>query len=237
MDKEYLGKLIRKRATSFTKYLNGFSDITLDFVQALEYLTIQENLINTTLLNWKGLVSKGLTKDKRSWCSNCLEEAKNNSDVIYERLIWYIKYINFCPKHFVKLNSICPKCKNTNSIIASNTRPGFCSKCQKWLGENVMGTIKINDWELSKLNNVKSLIEYFQKNNNVPTKWVTARIIKNSIDEYSNGNISEFAQRFQIEGSMVHKWQSGTHFISFEKLLHFSYFFNMPIEELIEFKK
>ncbi|KYC37396.1 hypothetical protein WA1_48230 [Scytonema hofmannii PCC 7110] len=39
-----------------------------------------------------------------------------------------------CEHHHYPLVTLCPSCHHTLSIIAANSRPGYCHHCGEWLG-------------------------------------------------------------------------------------------------------
>lgn len=235
--KAYLKGYAKKRQTNHAFSINGCSEITEEYVNALESLTTRDDLINLTLLNGKGLINtkRNILKIHRTWCSECFQNWKTNKLEIYEPLIWNIKYINFCPDHQVKLEEKCPSCGQKNGLISSSHRVGYCGKCGEWLGkesskENFQ--VDCTDWDYWCILNFKDILEFFQCSNFVPLGKYSSEILKMLINQYTNGNISEFRRLFKIEHDNV----SGRHCISFEKLLTLSFFFKMSIVDLINFK-
>lgn len=237
LKKEYLHDLIKYRKTVYSKYILGSPEVSLDFVEAIEKLTCQKNIINLTFLNWRGLINKGINQDKRFWCSLCLEESKIYGYETYEKLIWLLRIIDYCPKHFIKLESRCPHCNKTNPLILSQMRAGFCSKCQKWLGSDISTPSLLNDWELWKVNNTKYLMDYFQNATYIPTKYIIGDILKKLVKQYTKGNKTAFARIFGIRIPSVSDWINNRYTMPFHRLLKFSCYFNISIVDLLEQKE
>ena len=83
-----------------TEALNGIGQMAREFVQALQQLTLQENLHHLTLLMWaEVLPARGLLRRIRAWCPLCYEEWRTNNLTVYEPLLWALEAIKFCPRH------------------------------------------------------------------------------------------------------------------------------------------
>lgn len=115
--------------------LNGTQDLARDFVALLEELTSCSGLSVLTMQPWREVLSTQRLLDRhRVWCPVCLETWRLSGQVIYEPLLWQLQVVTHCPVHSVALRSVCPKCGLSMPVLASQTLPGQCSKCQAWLG-------------------------------------------------------------------------------------------------------
>src|ERR1043165_3487174 len=121
---------------SFSKAVNGLSVIAADLVKVFERLTLRQNLRFTTLLPWLGAISsKSLTRDTRAWCPACYEECAAGEE-LYDQLIWSVQCVTACARHKRRLEHYCPHCGQQQLILSHRLRPGFCGKCQGWLGHS-----------------------------------------------------------------------------------------------------
>jgi hypothetical protein len=235
--KEFLKDYIKKRQTNHVHYINGCSEITEEYLNALEILTTRDDLINLTLLNGRGLLGtkRNMLKKHRSWCPLCLEYWKDNNLEIYEPLIWSINLINFCPDHHVKLEEICHTCGSKNKVISSSQRVGYCGKCDKWLGVKKTEEIQELDiWDSWCILNFNQLLEFFQNNTFSPLRNFPNEIVKMLVDQFTAGNISEFSRILRV--SMISEYLTNRTNITFEKLLNLSFYFKTTIVDLINFK-
>ena len=121
---------------SFTGAINGTGTMGLDLVTALEQLTLQQHLDLLTLASFSELISsRKLFHEHRKWCPQCFNSWKKQQHELYEPLIWKIKAVEVCSIHHSPLQDKCPYCDRPNYHLAWKTRPGYCSKCDLWLGE------------------------------------------------------------------------------------------------------
>lgn len=115
--------------------INGIRNMTQSLVHALEQLTLRQDLKFLSCLTWKGIIKeRGLFRQNRAWCSQCLEQWQQEKTTIYEPLIWSFKDVRFCPQHHCRLVDLCPHCNSSLKAIANSLRLGFCSRCKGWLG-------------------------------------------------------------------------------------------------------
>jgi endogenous inhibitor of DNA gyrase (YacG/DUF329 family) len=119
--------------------VNGTGINSEKVVGALSTLTMQEDLRQLTLLPWgKAFRPLRLLKRERVWCPTCYEEWLTAGKVIYEPLIWTLTPVEICVSHKRKLQANCPHCGKTQPWLANRSRPGHCSRCQRWLGKALL---------------------------------------------------------------------------------------------------
>jgi len=115
--------------------INGKSEGAAKFVAVLENATKQRDLKFITLLCWTDvLTSRNLLRKYRSWCPDCFYDQRLSTQTIYEPLLWFIDDVKICSIHQEFLVSTCPYCNNQASVLKTNSRPGYCPICEKWLG-------------------------------------------------------------------------------------------------------
>jgi hypothetical protein len=115
--------------------LNGVGTRAQLWVSLLQQLTCIERLNLLTTLPWAGTVScVHLLHTTRAWCPSCYGDENSSAQTVYERLLWAFQMVTVCPVHRLPLESICPFCGRRQYVLASGSRPGYCSRCYRWLG-------------------------------------------------------------------------------------------------------
>ncbi len=115
--------------------LNGAGEHPPNCVQVLENLTGTKNLRAMTLLRLGEVLStQHLLRAQQAWCPGCLEEWRYSGRTIYEPLLWALVCVSFCPAHLCALTVRCPHCQQTLHTLSARSRPGYCCRCQQWLG-------------------------------------------------------------------------------------------------------
>jgi len=115
--------------------LNGLGPCFARWVRILEELTARDDLRALTLLTWRGiLASDGVSRRHRAWCPRCYEERRVYGPAVYDSLLWTLASVTACPRHEVALNESCPHCEKRSLPLSAQSRPGFCSHCDGWLG-------------------------------------------------------------------------------------------------------
>ncbi|WP_108671562.1 TniQ family protein [Peribacillus acanthi] len=217
-----------------TKYINGNSSISLEYVSALEELTTRNDLIFLTMNSWSGLFSNNVIGESRKWCPNCLDEAKNNGSEIYEPLIWYIKGINICDKHQVLLEDSCLICGKKLNFLHANFIVGHCQYCLNWLGYKSQTTNVDNlKYQQFLLDTFKTLIAKGQNLNTNPTKQRIGYILKKIMDVNNFRSINEFGNFLGLHPTLMQQWISNKSKPSIDCIFKIYNQINLSIYELI----
>ncbi len=139
--------------------INGMRDKTRSLVDALENLTLRQDLKFLSCLTWKGIIKeRGLFRQNKAWCPQCFEQWRQEKMPIYEPLLWSFKDVNFCPQHHCQLCDRCPHCDSSSKAIANSSRLGFCSRCKSWLGSDHASASLSRD----RIDNKTLLMDYFK---------------------------------------------------------------------------
>ncbi|MGL5796353.1 MAG: TniQ family protein, partial [Waterburya sp.] len=140
--------------------INGMREMTRSLVDALEQLTLRQDLRYLSCLTWKGVIKeRGLFRQNKAWCPQCFEQWRQESQTIYEPLLWSFKDVNYCLQHNCQLCDRCPNCDSSLKAIANNSRLGYCDRCKQWLGcDNNNAETKINEPESQTLIGIGELI-------------------------------------------------------------------------------
>jgi hypothetical protein len=115
--------------------LNGSGDRSRLWVSLLEQLTCIDRLDLLTALPWAPAISCGhLLRPHRAWCTSCYGEKPSEPESVYEHLLWAFQLVTVCPTHGHRLDTVCPSCGQAQRVLSAKLRPGYCSRCQCWLG-------------------------------------------------------------------------------------------------------
>lgn len=134
-----IGNAPSKMPTSFfidAFPLNGIGERARAWVSVLERMTGIGGLDRLTFLPWSKVIScVHLLRTQRAWCPYSYGKPTSLADQeIHDRLLWNFQVVTTCPVHGCPLESTCPSCTRKQYVFASRMRPGYCSRCQAWLG-------------------------------------------------------------------------------------------------------
>ena len=128
---QWIGALSRGSAMN----INGVGSLASEWTQILQQLTKRYDLHFLTLHGWVGdLASRGHLRASPAWCRVCYAEWREKEQPVYQPLLWMFRVVTTCPRHCQSLESYCPSCQKTQSVIALKTFPGHCTQCNEWLG-------------------------------------------------------------------------------------------------------
>jgi len=115
--------------------LNGVGACARLWVSLLEQLTCVTRLDLLTALPWARAIScVHLLRPSRRWCPACYGDELSSADSAHDRLLWTFQIVTACPVHRLPLESNCPFCGRGQYVLAYSSRPGYCSRCHRWLG-------------------------------------------------------------------------------------------------------
>lgn len=150
-----LPSLLRHGHISLTGYLmnnahgiNGIAAVARNWVRALEALTRRGDLHLLTLLSWAHVLTpRKLLRPTHAWCPQCYDEWRATGQVIYDPLLWAVQAVTACPRHRQRLRVQCPyqDCRQPSRRLVSRSRPGYCSRCARWLGVHPESASDDND--------------------------------------------------------------------------------------------
>ena len=80
--------------------INGMRDMTRSLVDALENLTLRQDLTFLSCLTWKGIIKeRGSFRQNKAWCPQCFEQWRIEKKPIYEPLLHLSKIGSLNGKH------------------------------------------------------------------------------------------------------------------------------------------
>lgn len=216
--------------------LNGFGKVAVDGAQGLEILTGGTDFEALTLVSWNQMIpSRGVLREKKAWCPECLEKWKNSNQDIYEPLLWSFYAVTFCIEHGIHLQNRCPNCSKDIPVLTRKTRNGFCSNCGCWLGHsiiNIDGVINTGptNWEYYVVTNVMELLVKGQVNS-LFCDQIHA-FFKSVVD--SNGSKGAFSRAFGIPKTTVRAWYDGKNKPRLDALLIICYGFKQQVKNILD---
>ncbi|WP_324659240.1 TniQ family protein [Bacillus cereus] len=232
MDKEYLIKSAKNGGNRFydgAKSINGYCKNALDFSQVLESLTLRNDLIDLTLMNWNRIISlRELLKKGLSWCPNCICDWKIKGSQIYYPLSWYISCMQVCLIHNTALSNICPHCSKTPPILHRSSINGYCPSCKGWLGEYQDPASSPSKQDVFNSKNIEELLTLDTTN-----LKVVPQSLQKLIQEVTDGNIAEFARLMNIPKVTMWDWIKGERLPNLKGLLKICFQLELSIKHLL----
>lgn len=221
-----------------TATLNGTGVMALSLVQALQILTLHDNLQYSTMLPWTDVLpTRALLRSVRAWCPTCYEEWQSNNQILYEPLTWAIDAVKVCSFHHQFLVTQCPHCKQTNRPLAWKSRPGYCSRCQEWLGSSGKElpyiTTSESEWLLWVAHSVGGLLAITSTLKFPCSKQRVAQALKFYVDQVTEGNVAELARWLKVPKNTLSLWYNGSNLPTLESLLRICYFLNTSIQDFL----
>lgn len=117
-----------------TASIVGHAAAAATWADAIQAATGLSHVRAMTTLPWADVIPrKGGLRAERSWCSSCLEEARLGGTPIYAPLLWQFAEVRMCPRHEIRLSTVCPDCGRSAGVLSAWSRVGFCT-CGVWLG-------------------------------------------------------------------------------------------------------
>jgi transcriptional regulator with XRE-family HTH domain/predicted DNA-binding protein YlxM (UPF0122 family) len=214
---------------TFAANLNGFGETSEKSVELFRKATFREDIQATTLSAWKGKISShGLLKKHLAWCSICFQEQLITNELVYEKLIWTFETIKVCLLHRTELSEVCPYCQSKLKVLSGKSRPGFCSKCLRWLGlKTISKTIREESKEFWIAKNAgKFLLINSQVKNSFSIN------LHNLIQQTTNGNINDFAHLTGVWHLAIRRLLKGEILPTLEMLIDICYPLKISIIDL-----
>jgi DNA-binding XRE family transcriptional regulator len=220
--------------------LNGTGVLAKDWVQSLECLTLRKDLQSLTLLPWATvLTQQRLLRLNRAWCPDCFMEWQATGQPIYEPLLWNVNAVSACLRHQRTLLEQCPypDCQATLPVLASYLRPGYCSKCSRWLGiadvlSNPSWTSEQWHWQIWVAETIGQLLAHNMDLmvtphlRNIPDLIIAAR------EQVAHGSIQTLGKKLQLSRRTVNAWRSGKQTPQLESMLRLCYCCGISLYEV-----
>lgn len=219
------------------RWLNGVNNTTQNVTEVLEKLTNQCNLMHLSMLPWKHVISgTGLIRQSLAWCPYCYQDQIKSNQSIYNPLIWSLKDIQICIKHFCLLCEVCD-CGSLISINCEIQRPGFCPRCNRFLGKVPNDEKKLfissDHGEFLEFSTraIEKIIALSFTLKEKPNKGKLIKGIKVCVELFADGSNYRFASRTNLAKSSINTLFNGTPRLI--NLLKISFFTGISFEELV----
>ena len=220
--------------------LNGACSRTERWIETIGQLTAVHGLHRLTMMPFRHFLREsGLLRRRRAWCSRCYESDGKTGEV-YDRLIWCLKSVLWCPIHGTPLSGECPKCGKSMSHLAAETLPGYSSCCGTWLGSSEEVERHCSDAQFEKyaasevaglLDAINSLRPAGHESRCAGTFFITN--LKSYVDRLSGGIVLAFAERVKTDYQMLNGWLAGNERPSLEGLLKLSFALGASAREVL----
>lgn len=143
-------------------------------------------------------------------------------------------------KHHQLLQSICSNCDRAIPLLSGNSRIGYCSNCEAWLGniaEISQSTIaNQSEIDFSDIWTTKTLGEFIafipQANYSIGKNNIS-QALKQAIDITHQGNIAAFARTFRLPKNTVWMWCKGKSKPELKVILQICYCLDISFIDLL----
>lgn len=229
-----------KKVIYHSRSLNGLTCHGELAIEVLMEATLINEIQFTSLLPLRNVISRAhLLKRERFWCPVCLDDDVKKNGIAYERLIWNLEINEVCSIHQTRLFSTCPYCSDTG-IYGHSLPYGYCSYCQKWLGDSLKGNTAYKGiktftsksiWIEKELRNLLRLLPVAGTLSH-QEKLLDA--LFHLIISQTKGNISRFCRIFSLtEVDLLSLFVKGD-LISLRKLVAICYPLNISLVDLLK---
>jgi DNA-binding transcriptional regulator YhcF (GntR family) len=227
-----------------TPVLNGISSNTMRWVSVLQALTSCDNLCFLTMLTWSEVIGNNkLLRRKKAWCPRCFQEWRQNRQVVYEPLLWTLNAIDICSSHQQSLIALCQHCQETQPFLKQASRPGYCSHCVRWLGNNVavrdaetmrsnIERVEISRWQARVIGEMLAAAPTLS---GLPSKGEFTDAFNRYLVHYADGRISVLAHILKISTDTLRSYLRRDHVASLDSLLQLCHGMSItPLQFLTE---
>jgi hypothetical protein len=218
--------------------INGIGVIASDWVRTLESLTLRTNLIRLTMLYWQNVLPpRNLLRPARTWCPACYDHWINHDQPIYEPLLWTFRDVEVCLLHQRRLRSRCHTCKRTLPWLSRLARPGYCEKCNSWLGTPSVDEIDLISheelqWQSWVVSNLQDII-ISRNHSPSPARDRAAEALTVCIDRTADGVMNRFACLIGKPKNTVWGWLQDKSLIPLNDLLRLCYSVDLALIDFL----
>jgi transcriptional regulator with XRE-family HTH domain len=220
--------------------VNAHGQTASCWVRHLNELTGRNDLDALTLLPFADVLCdpRGLVRPGRQWCPVCLQEDLSNGAQIYERLIWSIRLVSWCPLHDVPLAGTCPNCDHSHRAeISRRSLSGFCAQCHQWLGMTRHDYHHLGRTARDALLRENFFADQFSALLAIPesslkhvSKQSVIQMLEGGVARIGDGNADRFAEASRRSASSIAEWRSGHVFPSISSILDMCAIFGISLD-------
>ncbi|MBU2611410.1 MAG: TniQ family protein [Chloroflexi bacterium] len=244
LKRDYLSNPFGNSLGSFwieaARALNGTGALARDWAQVLEHLTLRIDLQFLTLLPWAAvLTQQRLLRIARAWCPDCFMEWQAAGQPIYEPLLWNVSAVSLCLRHQQTLLEQCPypDCHATLPLLASHFRPGYCSKCLRWLGvprdpPNLSWTTEQWHWQIWAAETVGEMVSHNMDLTVTPHTGNIPDLIAAFREQVADSSVQNLAERLHLSRYTLNAWKQGRQVPQIESLMRLCYCCGISLYDL-----
>ena len=218
--------------------VNGTSDRVMRWVHALESATSRRDLQWLTLLPFRNVLPGHLFRRRRAWCAVCFDRWRATGQTVYEPLLWAIAAASYCAIHARPLDDTCHHCAGTLSPLGVFSRPGYCQRCNAWLGmpeadchrsqpsaTNINGEI----WSTRQVGDILAMLPHLGA---VDARESLRLNLVAYLVQVADGNVLAMSEHIQCPPAILQDWLSGKRVPRLESLLRTCRSLDVPVASL-----
>jgi transcriptional regulator with XRE-family HTH domain len=214
--------------------INGNSDWSAKWVNALDIATGRSDLRYLTLASLGPALRQPVFRRCRAWCPACLEHWRSTGQVAYEPLAWAIE-LSCCPLHKLQLRTRCHHCRFQLSPMGVYHRIGYCSRCDGWLGTTT-GNAKVDSGTSSqqlrateRIGELLAMLPCFTPETSCERFHVNLTAY---LEKVAGGNVAALAEYIQCPRSILQNWLDRKSMPSIDSLLRIAQALNVSVASL-----
>lgn len=198
--------------------LNGTQTQAQDWVQALEKLTLRDDLRCLTFLPWTDVLDQNyLMHRTRAWCPACYGEWRATRQVVYDPLLWKVAVVTACLRHRRRLQIECAGCGHTLPTLARRVRSGYCPHCGRWLGVHPGRALRLDEQldnaelvsQTRVVEAIGALIAAAPTLPAPPGRERVVQAITTLVNDVGAGKLAPLARRVSLPTYLVWRWHRG----------------------------
>jgi transcriptional regulator with XRE-family HTH domain len=177
----------------------------------------------------------GLVQRGRRWCPECLQADLIDGSVVYERLLWVIRLVNWCPIHNIRLTGRCTVCGYVHrSELYRRSLSGFCAHCHGWLGYRRRDRLKPSGGDQTLMRELwiaeqfASILELPAEDLQTVSRQNVPKMLELGIGMTCGGSARAFAELVSKSPSSLAEWRAGLVYPSVSTLLEMSLSLGIP---------
>jgi hypothetical protein len=232
------GSALSKSFNIHTRAVNGIGVIASDWVRTLQTLTLRHDLAQLTMIEWENVFShRNLLRLTRAWCPACYDSWANSRQPMYEPLLWVFRDVTVCLFHQRRLDTSCPNCNSPLQWLSRSATPGYCEKCDEWLGARAdtegesltSDELQWQGWVSTNLQEIISARDYLP----TPTTQRIKEALTLCIDTVTDGVMNRFSTLIGKPKNTVWGWLQGDSLIPLNDLLRLCYAMNLRLVDFL----
>lgn len=222
-------KSVASAKGNYGRAINGSGSTAANLVTVFEKLTLRNDLRFTTMLPWAEVIPHmSLIRQHRAWCPDCYNDWRESGQDIYDPLIWAIASVSVCHEHLRYLESKCTYCNQQFHHLFNRTVPGYCTKCNHWLGVSPNRShLAISedelDWQAWVNENIGNLLAEAPRLISAPTRTHIMNSVSSMINTLELHQYRGLMISLDVAEGTIGKWKAGRNLPNLSWLLQLCY--------------